>query len=47
MSKPVNKHPYRLGNEHAEVKFGHIIKELNSLHIMLELVMMVEDITLE
>ena len=27
MSKPVNKHPYRLGNEHAEVKFGHIIKE--------------------
>jgi hypothetical protein len=27
MSKPVNKHPYRLGNEHGEVRFGHIIKE--------------------
>ena len=27
MSKPVNKHPYRLGNEHGEIRFGHIIKE--------------------
>ena len=27
MSKPINKHPYRLGNEHGEIKFGHIIKE--------------------
>ena len=27
MSKPTNKHPYRLGNEHGEIKFGHIIKE--------------------
>ena len=25
MTKPINYHPYRLGNEHAEVKFGHII----------------------
>ena len=27
MSKPTNKHPYRLGNEHGEIRFGHIIKE--------------------
>ena len=27
MSKPINKHPYRLGNEHGEIKFGHVIKE--------------------
>ena len=27
MSKPINYHPYRLGNEHGEVRFGHIIKE--------------------
>ena len=27
MTKPINYHPYRLGNEHAEIKFGHIIKE--------------------
>ena len=27
MTKPVNRHPYRLGNEHAEIKFGHIIEE--------------------
>ena len=27
MTKPVNYHPYRLGNEHAEIKFGHIIEE--------------------
>ena len=27
MTKPINYHPYRLGNEHAEVKFGHIIEE--------------------
>ena len=27
MSKPVNKHPDRLGNEHGEIRFGHIIKE--------------------
>ena len=26
MTKPVNKHPYRLGNEHGEIRFGHIIK---------------------
>ena len=25
MSKPINKHPYRLGNEHGEIRFGHII----------------------
>ena len=25
MTKPINYHPYRLGNEHAEIKFGHII----------------------
>tara|TARA_B100000287_G_scaffold362442_1_gene355706 strand:- start:420 stop:1274 length:855 start_codon:yes stop_codon:yes gene_type:complete len=27
MSKPTNKHPYRIGNEHGEIRFGHIIKE--------------------
>ena len=27
MTKPVNKHPYRIGNEHGELRFGHIIKE--------------------
>ena len=27
MSKPINYHPYRLGNEHGEIRFGHIIKE--------------------
>jgi hypothetical protein len=27
MSKPINKHPLRYGNEHGEIKFGHIIKE--------------------
>jgi hypothetical protein len=27
MTKPTNKHPYRIGNEHGEVRFGHIIKE--------------------
>ena len=27
MTKPINKHPYRIGNEHGEIKFGHIIKE--------------------
>ena len=27
MSKPVNKHPYRLGNEHGEIRFGHLIKK--------------------
>ena len=27
MSKPINKHPFRLGNEHGEIRFGHIIKE--------------------
>ena len=46
MTKPTNKHPYRIGNEHGEVRFGHIIKK-NSLHIMLELVRMVEGTTLE
>ena len=27
MTKPVNKHPLRYGNEHGEIRFGHIIKE--------------------
>ena len=27
MTKPINYHPYRIGNEHGEIKFGHIIKE--------------------
>ena len=27
MTKPINYHPYRIGNEHAEIKFGHIIEE--------------------
>ena len=27
MTKPTNYHPYRIGNEHAEIKFGHIIEE--------------------
>ena len=27
MSKPTNKHPLRYGNQHGEIRFGHIIKE--------------------
>ena len=27
MTKPINYHPCRLGNEHGEIRFGHIIKE--------------------
>ena len=26
MTKPTNKHPWRIGNEHGEMRFGHIIK---------------------
>ena len=26
MTKPINYHPYRIGNEHGEMRFGHIIK---------------------
>ena len=26
MTKPINYHPYRVGNEHGEMRFGHIIK---------------------
>ena len=42
MTKPVNKHPWRIGNEHGEMRFGHIIKE-NQFGI-LELVMIQVDI---
>ena len=27
MTKPTNKHPWRIGNEHGEMRFGHIIEE--------------------